>query len=626
MNEYPTHLLCYGKGADMVFSSTSTPQYPGTPFAGHNQSDRDILIAGGFPEAHPDSPFPLSPTLQLNGDLANYSESEMAAIGRAEFIRSNSQSFRSYLLEPDPRVTVLGADARSLNLFLDRYSGVLQIEPLLVKDYDTDLTTANDLEIINKGDEYQLTFIVRQPIDPEKCTYCGACGPVCPEHCLSEHLYLDFTLCTRCNECVTVCPHQAIDLHAVEKRMLITPAILLLEGTRIDQPQTTEKIYSEKNLNRLFASIYAAQVEEVVSCNQNICQYSSKLGTGCEICLTACNHSAVSRNRNGIHIDHQQCTECGACLASCPTGALQYSRFDDTAFIEYFRTVSIEKNTTVVLGSEEDLHRFWWQTDKTKFDNVFFLEHPQPMALGIMHFFLLYAMGAGQIIVLGKDNNKNTPVNLQISLVNGVLNALYTIKNPIRFSEHKKLVSELVKAPGKNQLTTLYHDFSFTNRREKYIDLLSFLCLQSEAAPVLLTGDAAAGFGEVICDVDKCTLCSACVGECRIAALSADTSNFSLNHSPALCVQCGTCVDLCPEHALALQPGLSLHPDFFRTKILAQAEPVKCLECGKIFGTQESLAKIMAVLTEKNMWDSDDDLLRYCDTCRVVKLFESQEK
>ena len=99
-----------------------------------------------------------------------------------------------------------------------------------------------------------------------------------------------------------------------------------------------------------------------------------------------------------------------------------------------------------------------------------------------------------------------------------------------------------------------------------------------------------------------------------------------MNQSPALCVQCGTCIDLCPEEALALQPGLALHPDFFKTKQLAQAEPVTCLACGKIFGTQESLAKIMAVLTAKNMWDSDDDLLKYCDTCRVIKLFESQEQ
>lgn len=626
MNEHSTHLLRYGKGADMVFSSTSTPQNPGTPFAGHDQSDRDVLIAGGFPRVYPDSSFPLSSTLQLNGDLANYSESDMAAISRAELIRSNSQSFRSYLLEADPRVAVIGANAHSLNTFLDRYSGVLQIEPLLINDYAPELSTANEMEIISKDNGYQLSFVVRQPIDLEKCTYCGICGPVCPEDCLSELLYLDFSQCSLCNECVTACPHEAIDLHTVEKRVLLTPAVLLLDETQIDLPPKTSKIYTENNLGQLFDSIYAAEVEEVVSCNQSICQYSTKIGTGCDICLTSCNHGAVFQNREGVHIDHLQCTECGACLASCPTGALQYGRFNDTDFVEYFRNVNIANNATVVLGSEKDLHRFWWQTTTTEFDAVFFLEYPQPMALSSMHFLLLYAIGAGRIIVLGQDNKKNAPVRLQINLVNGVLNALYDRNNPVCFTEQNMVQAELEKAVVPNPLTTLYHDFSFTNRREKLVDLLSFLWLQSEAKPVRLTGTAAASFGEIICDVEKCTLCSACVGECRIEALSADSTNFSLNHHPSLCVQCGVCVELCPEEALTLQPGLSLHTDFFNEKMLAQSEPVNCLECGKIFGTRESLAKVMAVLTKKNIWDSDDDLLKYCDTCRVVKLFESQER
>jgi ferredoxin len=628
MNEYTTHLLCYGKGADMVFSSTATPQWPGSPFSTPGRSDGNIILAGGFPAIHPDSPFLLSPTLQLNGDLSNCSDADMAAIGRAEFIRSNSQSFRSYVLEADPRVTVLGTERDTLSDFIDRYSGILDIEPLLLETYDSNFTTVHDLEIISRtGDDYQLSFTVKQPVDLKKCTYCGACGPVCPEHCLSERLYLNFSRCSLCNECVNVCSNQAIDLHALEKRILLAPAILLLNGTRVNLPRSSDKIYAEKDLNRLFASIYTARVEEVISCNRNICQYSVKLDTGCKICRTACTHGAVSHNRDdGIRINHLLCTECGACLTSCPTGALQYGRFSDTSFVEYFRTVTLKRNATVVLAGEQDLHRFWWRTKREEFDPAFFLEYPQPMALSSMHLFLLYCMGAGRIIVSGKDNKESVSIRHQINLVNTVLNTLFGVDDPILLIEHHLLSAELEKNSVKNPLTTLYHDFSFTNRREKLADILSFLCRQSETKAVRLTGGAVADFGEIICDRDKCTLCSACVGECRIAALTADSSSFSLNHSPALCVQCGTCVDLCPEEALVLQPGLSLHPDFFATTSLARAEPVKCLECGKIFGTRESLAKIMTILVEKNMWDSDDNLLNYCETCRVVKLFESHKK
>ena len=59
---------------------------------------------------HPDSPFPLSTTLQLNGDLTEADETTMTAIARAEFVRENSKSYRSYILDSDARVVVLGGD------------------------------------------------------------------------------------------------------------------------------------------------------------------------------------------------------------------------------------------------------------------------------------------------------------------------------------------------------------------------------------------------------------------------------------------------------------------------------------------------------------------------------------
>lgn len=633
MSNYSGYLLCSGKGANSDFFSTPITLRPGAAFNSQQDPDRNILLAGGFSAIHPDSSFPLSPTLQLNGDLTEKDSTSMTALARAEFTRHNSRSYRSYTLESDSRVTVLGADAKSLHAFINTYGGVLQIDPILVKGYDPELSTARELQItrVKKSVHFQLNFTVKQPIDSDRCTYCGACGAACPEQCLSEQLFLDFSHCSFCKECLAACPHEAIDLYGVERRELTTPAILLLEGTEIDLPEAEQNqkqkqkqnIYSEATLPALFEAIYATEVEEVITWDSTFCQYSARLKTGCSACVDACHHAAIKQGLNGVQIDHLACIECGSCLSSCPTGALQYERFDDIHFMEYFRTFPLTPGTTVVLGDEQTLHQYWWQSSKQRRKNVFFMEYPQPAALHAMHFLLLYGIGAKQVVVLGNENSSPT---LQMQFTNTLLRELFRQAQPVHLSPAETLTAFLEEDESSEPLSSFYHDFSYSNRREKLIDLIQFLGLQSNAKPVILSNAATEDFGEILCDEEKCTQCIACVNECRIGALTADSQNYSLNHTPALCVQCGVCITVCPENALVAQNRLSLKEDFFKERIMAQAEPARCKGCGKIFGTRKSLEKVVAILSAKNMWDSEDDLLSYCDSCRVVNLYESIEK
>lgn len=623
MDNYSGYLLCSGKGASSDYFSLSLKVHPGAAFSFPQEADKNILLAGGFPTIHPDSSFPLSPTLQLNGDLTDTDDTNMAALAKAEFIRHNSQSYRSYTLEPDSRVAVLGADADSLYTFIDTYGGVLQIDPILTQGYDPAMTTAQELQVNRLKTGFQLNFTVKQPIDLSRCTYCGACGPACPEHCLSEQLFLNFSHCTLCNECLSACPHEAIDLHAVERRELTTPAILLLDGTKVDLPDQKKNIYSENTLPALFESIYSTEIEEVIAWEATFCQYSAKLSTGCTACVSACNNAAVKQGKNGVQIDHLACIECGACLSSCPTGALQYKRFDDPGFVEYFRTFPLSPGTTVVLGDEEALHQYWWHNSSKRHSDVFFMEFPTPAALCAMHFLLLYAMGAKRIFVLGKENST---MALQVQFTNSLLQTLFQQEHPVCLSNIAELANAIEEDESSSVLTNFHHNFSYSNRRNKLIDLIQFLRLQSVTEPTILTDAAIKDFGEIICDQEKCTQCIACVNECRMEALVADSDSYSLKHTPARCVQCGICVTVCPEKALTTQSGLSLKDDFFKERIVAQAEPAKCKGCGKIFGTRKSLEKVIAILSAKNMWDSEDDLLSYCDNCRVVNLYESVEK
>ena len=240
-----------------------------------------------------------------------------------------------------------------------------------------------------------------------------------------------------------------------------------------------------------------------------------------------------------------------------------------------------------------------------------------------MHLLLLRAMGAAHIIVL--EQKQNVPSS-QIVISNKIIQELLQQEQSVQVIT---AVSDLAVLLGKGNDSTApdfsYHDFSYTNRRAKLMDIVRFLAQHSNAEPEILTGAASEDFGTIICDEDACTGCIACVGECRIGALTTDGETYSLSHTPALCVQCGTCISVCPENALSAQPGLSLKEDFFTERLIAKTEPATCKGCGKIFGTQKSLEKVVSILTAKGMWDKTDDLLSYCDNCRVINLYKTSE-
>ncbi|NOQ46909.1 MAG: 4Fe-4S dicluster domain-containing protein [Desulfobulbaceae bacterium] len=626
MNEYPAHLLCYGKGADPVFSSVSTPQRPGTAFACRDQSDRDILVAGGFPGAHPDSLFPLSPTLQLNADLGSFNDAALHQIASAELFRHTGTQFRSYTLAPDPRVVVLAGKQDKLFAFIDTYGGVLDLQPLLLQGYHPELTTAGNPEIDCSEKKCKINYQVKTPILTERCTYCGACGPACPEDCLSEQLFLDFSRCTLCKECVTACPNDALDLHGVEQRKVTAPALLVLDDVAIDLPQNKKRFYRENELAQLFASIGEYQVDEVVSCNNSICQYLGPHRTGCTRCAMVCPEQAVTLTEDGVQIDQQRCTECGNCICGCPTGALQYLRFSDQQFLKYWSRLDVLPSTeTVVIGNEAQLHRFWWKTVTDGFPSTFFLEYPNPRALTSMHFLAMYGTGVRRILLLtGAQEGKEAAFMEQISQANQIFASLEGDVETILITDPDNLPA-LLAQPVERQSTrsTVIKDHG--NRRATLAALLVALMENRTPSPSRLEDELFSTFGTILCDEDKCTQCLACLSCCNLDSLQANEEHFALMSNPSYCVQCGSCIALCPENALSTRNGLELNDDFFKSHELSRAEPARCAGCGKIFGTRKSLERVQRLLAEKSPENYDSELLAYCDTCRVVRIFEGQQ-
>ncbi len=616
-NGFTSYIVRYdGSGAPALAEHTF-PLHPSQPASPTLPEGKTFLVSG-FSSLINNTLAPLSPTLQLNGDLGTFSSPQLATIAQAELKRLTRPGFRRFIKEKNPKVVVIGEASADIHRFIDTYGGVLEIEPLLVRGSDPTITTAEEINIHDDHNGLRLDFLTRVPVDLSRCTYCGSCGPICPEQCIDEHLFLDLGRCSFCKECVRICPQKAIDLYGIEKQTIHTPALLLLTDVDSEFIGRGDNIFQEDEISRLFASIYDCRIDETIACDNTICQYIGRLDQGCELCLNTCTHAAIQKDEEGIHVDQERCVECGDCVALCPTGALQSLRFTDAHFIEYFQDIPLKPGSTVVVGREELLHAFWWLNRDRTFTDTFFLEHPCVEGFHSMHMLFLLALGAGRVLLVGDHEDTGKELHRQIQQVNTVVGDLFP--GPPIVSSDPGTLPSLLGATAPSPCPDSYSNFSFTNRREKLASVLAFFMEQNESLDQY-TGEVFSEFGTILCDQQRCSSCLACVGECRIQSLIADSNRFALLQTPILCTQCGACISLCPEQALTLRPGLIMNKDFFAPQLLSQADPMQCKRCGKIFGTRQSFERVMHVLKQKQP-ELSLDLFSYCEDCRILQMIE----
>ena len=580
---------------------------------------KKVLVAGGFPNLTPDSGIPLSPTLQLNRDMTSCSDTAMHLIAEAEHLRQQNQHYHSYLIEPDYRICVVADDPSSLDTFIENYGGILEIEPLLMADSHPNYSTASELHFEQKGSECLVSYRKRSPLKKELCTYCGACGESCPEQCISPQLFIDFNKCSFCKECEKVCEINAIDISGVEEIVLQAPAVLLLDDVKIELPENSSSIFREDQLPEYFKTLYSAEIKEVVCHNNSICQYSGKLDAGCSRCIDSCPYGAITKGESGISVDHLLCEECGNCVSVCPTGAMQNGYLADNTLLHYLKTLAIPQGAELVLGSEEELHTLWWYSRNSKNDNVFYMEYSSLRFLSRYHLLLFFVSGFSKVTLLIEESPRNAFLLREVTKANAIVSGLFDITFA-QISAPSEFAATAIEE-SLHPLPTLLAVEDFTNRRAALAQILSHLI--TLAGKPLINDKFDKDFLSLSCEEKGCTHCFACLSECKTRALQTDEEQLSLTYQAGFCVGCGVCVKVCPENVLSLGSSSIIDQQYFSRVNLAQAEPARCRECGKVYGSKKSLEKVLHILSAKETVDVTH--FEYCSDCRVIKLFEAHE-
>ena len=84
-------------------------------------------------------------------------------------------------------------------------------------------------------------------------------------------------------------------------------------------------------------------------------------------------------------------------------------------------------------------------------------------------------------------------------------------------------------------------------------------------------------------------------------------------------MQCGLCVNTCPEKVITLEPRLNFGADVPRRVVVKEEEPFHCVRCAKPFGTRSSVERVKAKLGAHWMFRDPARLavLEMCEDCRV---------
>ena len=373
----------------------------------------------------------------------------------------------------------------------------------------------------------------------------------------------------------------------------------------------------EKTVEKIKANCGTYYFRNFIKYDSSVCQYSQKRQEICGKCADVCPTSAITKDvvLKELLIADIECSGCGRCVSVCPAGALDYAPLPKKPFkiiCDFYRN-----KIALIIPSRIDLETAQFRLK----ENVLPLILDSEDFLDENHFLSLLQT-TGNPVIIYTDFISVTLENV-ILLVNNIFlkifnkTAIYICKD---IDELNGIFNNL------SPLENIFYEIKDEGLRKREIFSLRLSHLVKENDFGIVQTGPHIHYGNVTVNQDNCTLCLSCVGACSVGALTAHAENNTLRFNPSLCTSCGYCEITCPESDCLqiVHDQLSLHPSYFKQKVMARDDLFRCVECGLGFAPAKAIGKIAEVM--KPFFGNDDSKMKTlycCPDCKARVMLES---
>jgi len=411
------------------------------------------------------------------------------------------------------------------------------------------------------------------------------------------------------------------------------------------------------------------------SYQQNICAHSRNEQIGCTACIDVCSTDAIhsdasmkgkaSRGRpasapggatsgkpaetrmagGGVAVEPHLCVGCGACSTVCPSGAMSFaypSAVDQGRRLRMLLAAYANaggRDAALLIHSETAGTRLINELGRAARTDASIRGVParvipaavwHTVSVGIDLWLSAIAQGASQVWVLLTDEEApeyRQALVAQMAVAQAILSGLGYQGTHFALLEegHPAALDAALHAPAAQGVARAAA-FAVQANKRNTLELALAHLLDSAPAPadeIALPAEGAP-FGSLRVNGDACTLCLSCVGACPAGALVDNPERPQLRFIEKNCVQCGLCATTCPEDAIALVPRLWLAgagKERKAARVLYEAEPFRCIRCGKPFGTARAIDKMRSALAGHAAFrGAAGDRLKMCSDCRVIDI------